>query len=63
MECVLEGLSSNRKNHELLHGQFVSCMRTSIYNIKGLRRAETRRRVAVMRGENIRMILRELTFA
>lgn len=61
MESVLEGLSSNRKNHELLHGQFVPCMRTSIYHIKGLRRTE-RRTVAVMRVENIRVILEGVIF-
>lgn len=61
MESVLEGLSSNRKNHELLHGQFVSCMRTSIYYIKGLRRTE-RRTVAVMRGENIGVIFEGVIF-
>lgn len=37
-ECLLEGLGSNRKNHELLHGQFVTCMGTSVYHIKGLKR-------------------------
>lgn len=33
---LLERLGSNRKNHELLHGQFVSCMGTSVYHIKCL---------------------------
>jgi len=44
---LLERLGSNWKDHELLHGQLVACVRSSIYHIEGLKEGgnkEARRR-------------------
>lgn len=35
---LLEGLGADRKDHELLHGQFVSCVGASVYHVEGLKR-------------------------
>lgn len=38
---LLERLSPNRQHHELLHGKFVSCVRSSIYDVKCLKEGGT----------------------
>lgn len=45
---LVEAGGSNRKNHELLHGQFVSSMASSVNDVKGLQRRKCLENTAVI---------------
>ena len=53
-DLLLERFGANRKDHELLHGKFVTCMGTSIYHIKGLKRRGDKERREERRQEEER---------